>query len=29
MEQHTDIRWIQRYSNFHKACGKAGTPIGD
>ena len=20
MEQHTDIRWMQRYSNFHKAC---------
>lgn len=20
MEQQTDIRWIQRYANFHKAC---------
>lgn len=20
MEQQTDIRWLQRYSNFHKAC---------
>ena len=20
MEQGTDIRWIQRYTNFHKAC---------
>lgn len=20
MEQQTDIRWIQRYMNFHKAC---------
>lgn len=20
MEQHTDIRWIQRYANYHKAC---------
>ena len=20
MEQQTDIRWIQRYTNFHKAC---------
>ena len=22
MEQATDIRWIQRYANFHKACGR-------
>ncbi len=22
MEQETDIRWIQRYANFHKACGR-------
>ena len=22
MEQQTDIRWIQRYANFHKACGR-------
>ena len=22
MEQGTDIRWIQRYANFHKACGR-------
>ena len=22
MEQRTDIRWIQRYANFHKACGR-------
>jgi hypothetical protein len=36
MEQLTDIRWMQRYTNFHKACGrlldyqsKVGTPIGD
>jgi hypothetical protein len=21
MEQETDVRWIQRYANFHKACG--------
>ena len=20
MEQQTDIRWIQRYANYHKAC---------
>ena len=22
MEQQTDIRWIQRYANFHKACSR-------
>ena len=22
MEQGADIRWIQRYANFHKACGR-------
>lgn len=22
MEQEKDIRWIQRYANFHKACGR-------
>lgn len=22
MEQQTDIRWIQRYANFHKACAR-------
>ena len=22
MEQATDIRWIQRYANYHKACGR-------
>ena len=22
MELQTDIRWIQRYANFHKACGR-------
>ena len=22
MEQRADIRWIQRYANFHKACGR-------
>ena len=22
MEQQKDIRWIQRYANFHKACGR-------
>lgn len=22
MELETDIRWIQRYANFHKACGR-------
>lgn len=22
MEKQTDVRWIQRYANFHKACGR-------
>ena len=22
MEEQKDIRWIQRYANFHKACGR-------
>ncbi len=22
MEEEKDIRWIQRYANFHKACGR-------
>jgi nucleotidyltransferase substrate binding protein (TIGR01987 family) len=22
MEQQTDIRWIQRYANYHKACAR-------
>ena len=25
MEQQTDIRWIQRYANFHKACARLLT----
>jgi|GEM_PF-7017269 len=37
MEEQKDIRWILRYANYHKACGrlvevtnkKKGTPIGD
>lgn len=22
MEEQTDVRWIQRYANYHKACGR-------
>lgn len=22
MEEQTDVRWIQRYENYHKACGR-------
>lgn len=22
MEEQKDIRWIQRYANYHKACGR-------
>lgn len=35
MEQQADIRWLQRYSNFHKACQRlvevteSGTTIDD